>query len=201
MVKNTHGGSGHKKFARKSTNAGGSNNRIRTTECGYEKYAIVTKMCGNNIIHVYCLDNVARLCHIRGKFSGRRKRDNFVAVGTWVMIGLRDYDDNEENAIPAVASATPMPGATTRIKLKECDLLEVYTSVEKERLKDNADENWDILTSNDTSVLNRDSTKHHDEVRFTTDHDEDMENFIQTTASATAETIGNKDENINVDCI
>ena len=194
MVKNTHGGSGHKKFGRKFTNNSGAGSKLRISEDAYEKYAIVTKMCGNNNIHVHCLDNVARLCHIRGKFSGRRKKDNFVTVGTWILVGVREYDD-------ATGSAEATPAASSaKIKLKECDLLEVYTSVEKEQLKNNEDENWDILTSHDTSVLNKDmNTDTKDDVRFTTEHDDELETLIQTTTNAT-NTIGN-DEHINVDCI
>ena len=45
MVKNTHGGSGHKKFARKHT-SGAKSNKLRISEDEGEIYAIVTKMLG-----------------------------------------------------------------------------------------------------------------------------------------------------------
>ena len=32
------------------------------------------------------------LGHIRGKFTGRGKRDNMLECGKWVLIGLREWD-------------------------------------------------------------------------------------------------------------
>jgi initiation factor 1A len=77
MVKNTHGGSGHKKFGRKYTTSKHSS-RLRISENEYEIYAIATKMLGNNMIHCHCIDGIPRLGHIRGKFTGRGKRDNMI---------------------------------------------------------------------------------------------------------------------------
>ena len=91
MVKNTHGGSGHKKFARKHT-SGAKSNKLRISEDEGEIYAIVTKMLGNGMFHCHCIDGTIRLGHIRGKFTGRGKRDNLVESGKWLLIGLREWD-------------------------------------------------------------------------------------------------------------
>ena len=207
MVKNTHGGSGHKKFGRKfANNNGGGNSRLRVSENEYEMYAIVTKMCGNNMVHVHCIDDGMRLCHIRGKFTGRRKRDNFVTIGGWVMVGLRECGDG------IVTAAAHANGE----KLTSCDLLEVYSSAEKEQLKSNVDEKWSILMSHDTSSLVRGENKKdqiEEDVRFTTDHDDDLETLLEIKTAGNVKTIGTnkvggsgtqaekETEMIDVDCI
>jgi initiation factor 1A len=203
MVKNTHGGSGHKKFGRKFTNTSGTGGRLRVSECEDEMFAIVTKMCGNNMVHVHCLDNGSRLCYIRGKFTGRRKKDNFVSVGTWVLVGLREYDATKE-AIAATSLLATASSAKT--KLPGCDLLEVYTSSEKEQLKSNVEQNWNVLISHDTSTLNKEGEKNgennNDDVRFTTDRDDDLESLLLTSTSVEKIGISGGDEKeIDLDCI
>jgi initiation factor 1A len=197
MVKNTHGGSGHKKFGRKFANQNSGNSRLRVSENEFEMYAIVMKMCGNNMVHVHCLDNVMRLCYIRGKFTGRRKRDNMVVVGGWVMVGLREYDDT-----PTTASSA------AKTKLAGCDLLEVYSSSEKEQLKSNVDEKWINLMSHDTSstLVKTEHNKKEEDVRFTTEHDDDLDELLQVQAAGDAKVIGTSasagaSETVDVDCI
>ena len=90
MPKNTQGGSSHKKFARKHNLGGFNKNKLRISEDEGELYAIVTKLLGNGMFHCHCIDDTLRLGHIRGKFSGRGKRDNMVEAGKWVLIGLRE---------------------------------------------------------------------------------------------------------------
>jgi translation initiation factor 1A len=140
MVKNTHGGSGHKKFGRKYTVSKPSN-RLRISENEYEIYAIATKMLGNNMIHCHCIDGVQRLGHIRGKFTGRGKRDNMIGSGTWLLIGVRTWDD------PSVKESD----SKKKLKLQQCDILEVYSDSDKQNLKDTVDEEWIELDNNDIS--------------------------------------------------
>ena len=145
MVKNTHGGSGHKKFARKhTTNKGGS--KLRVAEEEGEVYAIVTALNGNNMFTCYCIDGYNRLGRIRGKFSGGRgKRDNRLVIGTWVLVGLREWDID---SLP-VKTETSLK----KQKMQECDLLEVYSDSDKCQLMDTEDENWSALITNDRSRL------------------------------------------------
>jgi hypothetical protein len=57
-------------------------------------------------------------CHIRGKFRGRGKKDNFIVSGTLLLVGLREWERE------------PSAG-----KLLNCDLIEVYSESDKIRLK------------------------------------------------------------------
>jgi len=119
MVKNDAGGNKGKGLARKHVNAsknGAKHLRMATQEG--EKYAIVGKMLGNGMCYVKLLDGSASkdtLCIIRNKFKGRSKRDNIIDTGSWVLVGIRDWASKQNT----------------------CDLLEVYTPNERERLLKN----------------------------------------------------------------
>jgi translation initiation factor 1A len=194
MVKNTHGGSGHKKFGRKFTTSAAKNNRLRVSEDEGEIYAIVTKMLGNNMFHCCCIDGVIRLGHIRGKFAGRGKRDNMIQGGKWVLIGLREWDTTSEK---------------TSKKMQQCDLLEVYSDSDKSRLKDSISEDWSILDKNDVSRASTvEATDDTDGFTFGTERDFERERLIEEMKSATSERITMKidenaaaEEEINIDDI
>uniref|UniRef100_A0A6C0BXJ6 S1-like domain-containing protein n=1 Tax=viral metagenome TaxID=1070528 RepID=A0A6C0BXJ6_9ZZZZ len=135
MVKNVKGGSGHKGQARKFVVPASSKQIVKTRvalEDG-ELYAQVTKMLGNGMCHVLCQDNKTRLCFIRGKFRGRGKRDNMISNGRWILVGLRDYESEKACG-----------------KLDNCDLLDVYSDQDKERLKNQIQTvNWNQFILND----------------------------------------------------
>lgn len=122
MVKNSFGGSGAKKMGRKfqGGGGGGGNRALRLVVDEDEMYAVVTKMFGNGMCEVISNDAKKRLCVIRNKFRGRSKRDNTVAIGTWVMVGDRSWESG---------------GGGSADKLPKCDLLEVYNDGEKQKLK------------------------------------------------------------------
>ena len=107
MVKNTTGGSKHKGMGRKLVNAPVSN-KIRFSEHEDECYAKVVKMLGNGMCHVNILykDNIHQnvICHIRGKFRSRNKKNNLVTPGGTLLVGLRSWTS----------------------KIDACDLLSVY---------------------------------------------------------------------------
>ena len=123
MVKNTMGGCNGKKVAHKhavkSTKSG-----LRISQNKSEIYGVVKRLNGNTF-DVTCIDEKERRCFIRGKFKGRGKRDNIVEVDKWVLIGLREFQQ--------------VPSELVLVKGKKememCDLLEVYSSSEKETLK------------------------------------------------------------------
>lgn len=180
MVKNTHGGSGHKKFARKHT-GGAKSNKLRVSEDEGEMYAIVTKMLGNGMFHCYCMDGTVRLGHIRGKFTGRGKRDNMVEGGKWVLIGLREWD------VPSEKSSSISKG---KEKMQQCDLLEVYSDMDKQRLRESVSEDWHSLDSNDVSKTNLGETvADNDDFIFGTDRDFERDRLIQEMQSSTTERI------------
>ena len=137
MVKNVKGGSGHKSQARKFTtdNTSKQSARTRLSTDVSEIYAQVTAVLGNGMCHVICADNTKRLCIIRGKFSGRLKRDNILSNGKWVLIGLREFE-------------TTKTGIGK--DLDKCDLLEVYSDLDKDRLRAQVNTiNWNIFMTND----------------------------------------------------
>ena len=158
MVKNVTGGSKTKGQARKLVSAKPTNT-LRLSQDPSEIYAQVIKVLGGAMCHVTDVSGKTMLCHIRGKFRGRGKRDNFVGNGTWVLVGLREWEAGKEG--------------TTK-KLENCDLLEVYNEHDKERLKNTVTTvNWATFVSNDTRTT--ESTEN-DMIEF---GDEKTEEYMQ----------------------
>jgi initiation factor 1A len=115
MVKNTTGGNRAKSFARK--NESQQFTKLRMSECEEERYAIVRKIFGGTRCEVFCDDSVTRQAIIRGKFSGRNKRANAIQSGTIILVGIRDWVTKKDG------------------KMEECDVLEVYSLLEVDQLK------------------------------------------------------------------
>ena len=116
MVKNTFGGNKAKTFAKKNENNHFS--KLRMIEDESERYAIVRKIYGGSMCEVFCDDNITRQGIIRGKFRGKGKRNNIINSGTVVLIGLRDWITESKTN-----------------KLEQCDILEVYSQLELDQLK------------------------------------------------------------------
>jgi|LakMenE18May11ns_1017448.scaffolds.fasta_scaffold9759393_2 initiation factor 1A len=135
MVKNT-GGNKTKGQARKFINTDDKKDTkiLRESEDPLEIYCQVEKVLGNGMYNVICMDGKNRLCHSSGKFKGRNKKDNFVSLGSWLLIGLRQYESGGNNK-----------------KLQNCDLLEVYNDIEKERLKTTVNQDWSVFIKNDAA--------------------------------------------------
>jgi translation initiation factor 1A len=191
MVKNIKGGSGHKKFARKFTTGAKSNNKLRISEDEGEIYAIVMKMLGNGMFHCFCMDGETRLGHIRGKFAGRGKRDNMVETGKWVLIGLREWDITSDKS-------SAMKCSDKKAKMQQCDLLEVYSASDKERLRDTVAEDWALLDNNDLSKSS-DITGEVADILFASEKDLEREKIIQEMKSETAEKISLKVSETSLD--
>jgi translation initiation factor IF-1 len=155
MVKNVKGGSGHKSLARKGLGDNNkASNKLRISEDECEIYAQVTKLLGNGMCHVNCMDGQTRLCIIRGKFRGRGKRENKIDAGSWVLVGKRDWESEKKNEIG------------------KCDLLEVYNDMDVERLKKSVNENWRIFnytSSYGTDTGKIDSSNSNNEIDFTSE--------------------------------
>ena len=111
MVKNGFGGNKAKKNSSKSFNVFETN--VRYSQCSDEKYAVVESLLGNNICNVFCIDGRQRQCVIRGKFSGKGKRTNKLSKGTWILVGLRNWEVTSK---------------------EKCDLLEVYSENDKQKI-------------------------------------------------------------------
>lgn len=131
MVRNNKGGKSGKKVARKHIVGNGFNAKLRIVEEEGEVYACVTKLLGNGMCHVNCLEEnnsaKARLCIIRNKFRGRGKRDNQLTVGSYVLVGVRSWETSRADA------------------LEKCDLVEVYNKSEIDKLKSRVDKNWNLI--------------------------------------------------------
>jgi translation initiation factor 1A len=166
MVKNTTGGSKTKGQARKHLTAA-YNTKLRLSECTDEVYAKVTSIFGNGMLEVLCIDNKKRLCHIRGKFKGRGKRDNFITRNSWLLVGKRTWESDELKEVKG------------KIKLPNCDLLEVYRDSDINRIKNTIDNDWSIF------VDEIKDSKIGGEIVFT---DEDTYNLIEVDSTASTET-------------
>ena len=198
MVKNL-GGNKAKGFARKHTNGGKKATILRTAEEEGEIYAVVTKICGNSMFECTGIDRIDRLGHIRGKFSGKGKRDNIVQNGVWVLVGVREWDIKKEEQKHA------QDKGSKKEKLPQCDLLEVYNDNDKERLRNEVVANWRILVKNDPTRIvdyvddgNDDDDEFTEEFgfKFATAHDIERDALLKEAKLATSEKIimSTKDE-------
>jgi hypothetical protein len=93
MVKNTTGGSKHKSFSRKDHN---HNNHLLLPSNPLELFAIVHKFIGNSTCLVSS-KHLSLICHIRNKFKGKFKKQNFISVGTFLLVGLREWESTPKN--------------------------------------------------------------------------------------------------------
>lgn len=185
MVKNTKGGSGHKKFARKFATVKGSS-KLRVAEEEGEIYAIVTALNGNNMFTCHCIDGDNRLGRIRGKFAGGRgKRNNMLSLGTWVLVGLREWDIAEAETTKKSSSSSN----EKKQKLQECDLLEVYTEADKNQLIDTESEPWERLISNDRSRTLIEGSTCNTDIVFASERDIEREELIQKMNTETEKKI------------
>jgi hypothetical protein len=119
MVKNS-GGNKAKKQARKTGGGGGfastTTQNVRYVAEPGEIYAVITTIFGGKTCQVMCDDGISRRCTIRRKFMSARRGENAIAAGTWIMAGLYDWEKRADGT-------------------QNCDMLEVYSAGEKEKLK------------------------------------------------------------------
>jgi len=154
MVKNQIGGK-HKHQAKKSMIDSSKSMKFVVSTDPNEIYAIITKKFGSNMFQVHCIDDKIRLCIVRGKFRGRHKKSNFVNIGSWVLIGLRDWETPKEN------------------EKTKCDLLEIYSSGDIDRLQKTISADWRILVNNDLSKLEK-TGEEDDNIVFTHEVEEQI---------------------------
>jgi translation initiation factor 1A len=187
MVKNTTGGSKAKGQARKFTSVP-SSQKLRISDNEFELYAQVSALLGNGMCHVLCIDGIQRLCHIRGKFRGRGKRDNIIGRGSWLLIGLREWESQDVSTLK-------------KGKFQNCDLLEVYSENDKEKLKNTVKINWSSFVDNDKKNTN--TEKNEEEIEFIDEGTEEYASIIEAQASTqnTNMIVVDNDEIINVDDI
>ena len=85
MVKNTTGGTKTKGLARKHVRNTG-NGRIRLPEDELEQFACVDAMLGNGMCRVTLDTGDTLMGHIPGKFRGKNKRHNLIAINTIILM-------------------------------------------------------------------------------------------------------------------
>jgi hypothetical protein len=166
MVKNQTGGKNSKKIGRKFVASPSTvNKKIRKVEEEGELYAVVTKLLGNGMFHANDVEGKERLCIMRNKFRGKGKRDNTVCLGSWVLIGEREFE----------SCAKP-----------KHDLLEVYSEIEKQKLKHSGDPIFSKLRSDFDSKTESDG----EAADFVFDNGENdkYNELLETVYAATATT-------------
>jgi initiation factor 1A len=120
MVKNS-GGNKAKKQARKSSFVQTATQNVRYVKEEGEMYAIVSKIYGGKNCQVMCDDGISRRCTIRRKFTTAKVGSNMIAIGTWLLVGLYDWEVRSD-------------------RTQTCDVLEIYSQNEKEKLKQTVSE-------------------------------------------------------------
>ena len=159
MVKNLKGGSKSKQIGRKFVTAP-VDRKVRLIHEEGEIYAVVTKLLGNGMFTANDIDGKERLVVMRNKFRGKGKRDNAVSLGSWVMIGERGFETG------------PKP---------KCDLLEVYTDIEKQKLKKSGNPIFLLLKS---EYDNAGESSNDDGITFSNGDTEKYKELIAAVAEA-----------------
>lgn len=161
MVKNL-GGNKSKGFARKNLVKREHALRVATEEG--EIYAQAVKVMGGSIASAIDIDGNPLRAHIRGKFRGRGKRDNFIGPGTWLLVGLHSWEGDKTSKTS---------------EMRNCDILEVYSDADKNRLKSSVTSvNWSRFVLNDNKTLKDDDpTNSCADIEFTEDNPDD---YIKT---------------------
>lgn len=187
MVKNNTGGNKAKGFARK--NIVKKDTTLRVPHEEGEIYAQAVKVMGGSIASVIDIEGNPLRAHIRGKFRGRGKRDNFITAGTWLLVGLHDWQTK--------------PGDKTS-NLRDCDILEVYTENDKNRLKNSVTTvDWCRFIANDTKTFSSEVEKGETEIEFSDEATQEYEQLIaaQLSAGNTNTIITDDGEQIDVEDI
>jgi hypothetical protein len=97
MVRNTIGGSKTKSLSRKLLN-NNNDDVIPTSNDPLEIQVFVSKIFGNGIVQVTNpIDNSTLICHIRGKFRGRNKKNNLISLNSLLIVGLRHWENPHSN--------------------------------------------------------------------------------------------------------
>lgn len=186
MVKNNTGGNKAKGFARK--NIVKRDNALRVAQEEGEIYAQAVKVMGGSIVSIIDINGKPLRGHIRGKFRGRGKRDNFIAPNTWLLVGLHNWDFDK------IKSGD----------IRDCDVLEVYNDSDKIRLKNSVTTiNWNRFIANDSKIIGSEAERDDSGIEFADDATQEYEQLIAAQASAGASNtiITDDGEQIDIDDI
>jgi hypothetical protein len=186
MVKNTGGGGNAKKQGRKFQNNNKSD-ELRQSQDKNELYAIVDKIYGNGL-NVYTCLGQSIWCRIPGRFKGRNKRNNYIEVGSWVLVGIYEWENEKEP--------------------KSCELMEVYDRNDIEQLRNLPGTNLKLLNikMNENQSQYEDANNNNNHID---DDGDDRNGFVFTESVVDAKTMFAEDvtavvsfandEEINID--
>ena len=186
MVKNNTGGNKSKGLARK--NFIKRDTALRVAQEEGEIYAQAVKIMGGNIASAIDIDGNPLRAHIRGKFRGRGKRDNFIGPGNWLLVGLHSWESDK----------------TKPAEIRNCDILEVYNDTDKIRLKNSVTSvNWTKFITNDNKTVGSEHETDETGIVFADEATQEYENLIAAQASEGTRNniIMDNGEEINVDDI
>jgi translation initiation factor IF-1 len=93
MVRNINGGNKAKSKARKDTTEVYDSTSIRLPENELEDLAYVNKCYGNGRFEITTTDGNKISCIVRGKHKGKHRRNNLVAPGSLILVGLREWEN------------------------------------------------------------------------------------------------------------
>ena len=184
MVKNNTGGNKAKGFARK--NLVKRDTALRVAREEGEIYAQAVKVMGGSIVSVIDINGNPLRGHIRGKFRGRGKRDNFIGPNAWLLVGLHDWNSDKKLG-----------------DIIDCDVLEVYSDSDKNRLKNSVTTiDWSKFIANDSKTIGSEVEKDECGIEYTDETTQEYEQLIAAQASQGKKTIiMDEDEEIDVDDI
>jgi initiation factor 1A len=173
MVRQTKGGRNNRKVGRKYVGTPGGGSKLRVIEEEGELYAAVKKILGGGMMNVGCIDGVERLCVMRKKFRGRGKRDNMVGKGSWVLVGLREWESSSRN---------------------KCDLIEVYNPNEITKLQ-TLDGNWSVLKA--VVAGEGDAEGNDDNIQFVDDKTAEYIKLLEQGAEAGGAEAGGAEQSVS----
>lgn len=188
MVKNNLGGNKAKAFARK--NMVRRDVALRVAQEDGEIYAQAVKIMGGSIASAIDINGNPLRAHIRGKFRGRGKRDNFIEPGTWLLVGLHSWETDKSSS-------------KTSTEIRNCDVLEVYSDSDKNRLKTSVTSiNWSRFIENDNKSHGNECKDDELGIVFADEATQEYEELIANQATTASSTFVMADgEVINVDDI
>jgi hypothetical protein len=181
MVKNSTGGNKAKGFARKNLIKKDAALRVAHEEG--EIYAQAVKVMGGNIASAIDIDGLPLRAHIRGKFRGRGKRDNFIGPGTWLLVGLHSWEGDKSKPE----------------EIRNCDILEVYNDADKIRLRNSVTSvNWNKFIANDSKTIGATEDDGDDGIEFADEATQEYQELIaaQATVSQSRNTIIDENEEV-----
>jgi len=117
MVKNTTGGSSHKRFARKNQGGGRGTATWDKSDPLLLEVSVI-KPLGDCRFQVHTKDRRTLICHVSSRFSGRFKHHNLVITNSMLLVSLREYENPPKHCdfLQKLSDTTPPDFFTVRLE-------------------------------------------------------------------------------------